>query len=89
MYRSIVDYITHALGSPSAAKAFMDEFDDCLDSLRELPEMCPVSRLDGPRQLGYRVALVKNYVLLYRLQEETIYIMHIFHQSQDYAHLVS
>ena len=31
---------------------------------------------------------VNNYVCLYKFEHETIYIAHIFHQSQDYARLV-
>ena len=37
---------------------------------------------------GYRVALVGSYVLLYTFESETVYIAHVFHQRQDYAHLV-
>ena len=37
---------------------------------------------------NYRSFPVNNYVCLYKLEHETIYIAHIFHQSQDYARLV-
>ena len=29
-----------------------------------------------------------NYLVLYRAEGDTVYLMRIFHQSQDYARLV-
>lgn len=37
---------------------------------------------------NYRSFPVDNYVYLYKFEHETIYIAHVFHQSQDYARLV-
>ena len=38
--------------------------------------------------MGYRAMLVNTYVTLYRFDGEKVVVAHIFHQTQDYAHLI-
>ena len=64
------------------------EFEYQLDLLREQPLLRPLSHMQELAARNYRSFPVNNYVCLYKFEHETIYIAHIFHQSQDYARLV-
>ena len=48
----------------------------------------PLSHMQELAARNYQSFPVNNYVCLYKFEHETIYIAHIFHQSQDYARLV-
>ena len=68
----------------------VDEFDpgDEDPLLREQPLLRPLSHIRELAARNYRSFPVNNYVCLYKFERETIYIAHVFHQSQDYARLV-
>lgn len=87
-YRDIVRYLAEVLNSPDAARGFMDEFDYQLGLVCDMPELYGLSRMKELASLGYRTLLVNNYVALYRIDDDTVVVAHIFHQSQDYAKLV-
>lgn len=48
-----------------------------------------LSHLPELSALGYHSCLVNSYVLLYYYEGESLVIAHVFHQSQDYAPLVT
>ena len=81
-FESIVGYLAQILKNPRAAGNFQ------LDLLREQPLLRPLSHMQELAARNYRSFPVNNYVCLYKFEHETIYIAHIFHQSQDYARLV-
>ncbi len=87
-YRDIVHYLAEVLNSPDATRSFMDEFDYQLDLVCDIPELYGLSRMKELAALGYRTLLVNNYVALYRIDDDTVVVAHVFHQSQDYAKLV-
>ena len=68
---------------PSAAVRFIDMIDDALARLRRFPLLGKVP--DDPRLMayGYRVLIVKKYLLFYVYQEEVIIVMRIVHSSQS------
>lgn len=87
-YESIVGYLAQILKNPRAAGNFVAEFEYQLDLLREQPLLRPLSHMQELAARNYRSFPVNNYVCLYEFEHETIYIAHVFHQSQDYARLV-
>lgn len=50
-------------------------------------ERCRNPRLRNP---GYRRAVIKNYVMVYRVveSEHTVYILRFFYGSRDYEKLI-
>lgn len=84
----IIAYLNGTTGSAQAASEFLAGIDKVVDNISEFPTMHAVSRMPQLAQKGYRVALAGSYALLYTYEGETIYIAHIFHQRQDYGHLV-
>ena len=84
----IVAYLCEALGTPTAATELLDAYDAFVDASEEYPEAyerCTDSHL---ARLGYRKALLKGYIALYRTEKNEVVVSRVFHQSKDYARLV-
>jgi len=85
----ILTYISEDLAAPGAAVSFVDEVYACYDRLEENPyiyEACHDPRLNRE---GYRRAVIKNYVMLYKIYDhELVIVHHFFYDGQDYAKLV-
>lgn len=82
----IIAYIAVQLASPQTATSLLDEIDSCYNHLRTNPmiyERCRNPRLEKE---GYRKALIKNYLLIYKVDEiaKVVTIYRYFHGIQDY-----
>jgi len=87
---NIVSYISVDLASPMAATNFLDEVEKCYNYLKDNPfmyERCYDSRLE---QEAYRKATIKNYVLVYKVDESArvVIIYRFFYGAQDYVRLI-
>lgn len=87
---NIVDYIIRSLENPSAAAMFLDEVENCYDGLERLPMMFEACRDPHLKALGYRKAIIQNYIMIYKVHEptKTVSIMRFFHSRQDYEKLI-
>lgn len=86
----IVSYIAVQLANPKAAGDFLDEVDKCYGYLKSSPMMytkCQDKRLEKE---GYRKVLIKNYVLVYKINEasKTVNILRFSYGVQDYVKLI-
>ena len=87
---NIVSYIAQRLAAPMAAVDLLDDIDRCYDHLRGNPmiyERCRDAKLELE---GYRKAVVKNYILVYKVDEAAglVTVYRFFHGTQDYANLI-
>lgn len=87
-YEQIVRYLALHLKSPQAARTFMGEFDHTVNLIRQNALAFPLSLMPELACHGYRKVPVGRYLMLYKVEGDTIFIAHIFHRSQDYARLV-
>ena len=87
-YLSIVNYLEGALGSSQAAQNFKQEFRVQMIQLRDMPELFSVSAMSELAAKGYRIVHINNYLAVYKLKGDTVYVAHVFHQSQNYARYV-
>lgn len=87
-YRDIVSYLVDVLRGPQAARHFMSEFERQASIVRDQPEAFDLCHLPELAARGYRSVAVMRYTVLYKVVADRVVIAHIFHQSQDYAHLV-
>ena len=87
---SIVTYIADTLCAPAAAVDLVDAIDAAAAKLAEKPYLHELVRDAGLAVRGYRKMGIKNYVVLYLVDEErgNVVITNIFHFLQDYARLV-
>ena len=83
---SIVAYLADF--GPNTAASFLDEWESALEGLREESLVHHLSRFDVLARLGYHTVLIKGYVALYFIEDGSVVIAHLFHQSQDYANIV-
>ena len=87
---NIVAYIAVQLANPTAATNLLDEVEKCYGHLKSNPlmyERCHDVRL---QKEGYRKAAIKNYVLVYKVDEgtKTVIIYRFFFGAQDYVKLI-
>ncbi len=67
---NILEYMAVRLQNPAAASAFADAVEQCYDLLEHTPlmyEACGDRRL---REKGYRKAVLRKYVLIYKVDEK-------------------
>lgn len=86
----IVSYIAVQLANSIAATNFLDEVRKCYGYLKSNPlmyERCHDACLEKE---GYRKATIKNYVLVYKVDEaaKTVIIHRFFYGAQDYVKLI-
>ena len=84
----IDSYLTETLKSEQAAMHFLDQLERKIDLVCSNPHIFAISRMPELAEKGFRTVLVGGYVMLYQFDGEVVYIAHIFHQRQNYAHLV-
>ena len=86
----IISHIVVRLQNPQAASELADEISKCYTNLASIPniyEMCNDAR---NRAKGYRRLVVKNYIVVYRVDEEEIvvYILRIFYGKRNYIEML-
>ncbi len=79
-----------SLENPTAATAFANEVEKCYTALEQMPylyEQCRDPRLSSK---GYRKAVIKHYLLIYRVDEaqKTVYLLRFFYGRQNYDTLL-
>jgi len=86
----IITYIAQNLSAPKAASDFADKVYDCYDQLENNPYIYRVCHDPRLSKEGYRRALVKNYVVVFKIHEEDkeVHVHAIFHGRQDYVNLI-
>ena len=86
----IVRYIADELENGEAAASFLDDIEVRYKRVVDNPHiyvLCNDARLVG---MGYRKIVIKNYLILYRIDEEnkTVYIIRIVYGGLDYSALL-
>jgi plasmid stabilization system protein ParE len=97
----IYDYISERLLAPVTAENIVDTIHDAAESLSFMPQIWPLvydldNNLIPP---GYRKCLVKNYIIVYLVYEETelaspenkntVGIIRIFHGRQNWLSILA
>ena len=86
-YDSIITYHIETLHSPQAAQRFIAALSETRARLADNPMIHAVSRKPLLDELELREALVRSYVLVYRIDSQRVFLEHLFHQSQDFERL--
>ena len=86
----IVDYITETLYAPGAAAHFAEAVEKCYANLKEHPYMYAAAVMPELTEKGYRRAPVKNYLILYKVDEtaKSVRIHRIFYGARNYIDLI-
>lgn len=86
----ILQYISKDLSAPKAANDLLDDILKCYDNISLNPLMYAFCDNDRLKSKKYRKAVIKNYIMFYRVDEEkqTIYIMRFIYGRRDYINLL-
>ena len=86
----IIAYIVEDLDAPQAAASFVDEVYECYDRLEDNPYIYEECRDPRLQKEGYRRAVIKSYIMLYKIHEDdNMVIVHrFFYGRQDYVNLI-
>ena len=81
-----IKYLLFEKENPQAAQNVLNDFDATKESLKHVAgslKLCDNPRL---RKLGYRRINFLNhrYFMMYRIEDNVVYIDNIFHELQDY-----
>lgn len=85
MERKLVDYLINVICSSQAAIHLLDEIDKVIERLQENPYQFPKVRLPYV-DARYRMVTIStmNYIVIYKISNEIVYIMGIFHSTENY-----
>lgn len=86
----IIEYIAKTLANPTAAADLVGSIDQCYREMEQMPKIYEECRDARLKALGYRKAAIKNYILIYRIDEatETVYILHCLYGRRNYEKLI-
>ena len=80
----IADYHLLAVG-PISAEKITDKLLDSIEKLGEFPLMGTEHSDHVLQEKGYRKLVCGEYICVYRLIDETIYVYRVVHGTTDYA----
>ena len=84
--RRIYEYISEDLYAKKAAKKLIQNLEEALSKLKYMPQIYPkIEQLDD-LQTNYRRIVIKNFVVLYTIDEENkiVYISHMYYGKRNY-----
>ena len=84
--RDIADYLNTL--SPDAAVRYYDLIIEQVGTLSTMPERCPLAKDTQLRLRGYRMLLVKNYIVFYVISGKTVEIRRILYARRQYKDLL-
>ena len=75
--------------SKNAAQAFAFGYEEKLCMLASGLIEYPLSHIPELARLGYRATSFGAYTMLYYVENDVVFIAHVFHQHRNYARLVA
>lgn len=68
-FENIFSYISKELCNPTAAVNLMDDFENALESVCNLPFSCPIVNNEFVKDSTLRKLIVNNYIAFYKIDE--------------------
>lgn len=72
----------------NAAAGLIDEIDQKISRLVQFPYLGAIPKDERLEKLGYRVLIIKSYLIFYVVKESVIEIRRIFHGRRQYDFLL-
>ncbi len=73
---------------PAAAASLLEEIDQSISRLSENPEIGTIPDDDRLRKLGYRILIIRKYIVFYVIKKEYIQIRRVLHGARQYGFLL-
>ena len=86
----IVHYIAIELVNPAAAAGFLEDVEKNYHTVINNPSMYSLCQDAKLSREGYRKIVIKNYLILYRIDDETqtVFIVRIIYGGRNYTELI-
>lgn len=86
----LVHYLLFQIKNEQAAVHLMDEISNIYDRIEENPFQFPECRDAYLKSKQYREAITMemNYVVIYKIEDDTVYILGVFHGLENYINKV-
>ncbi len=87
---AVIGYIALSLENKIAAASLLDAVEKSYDGIERMPLMYEACHDPHLKELGYRKAAIRNYIMVYRVDEgaKAVHILRLFHSRQDYEKLI-
>ena len=85
---AVIGYIAMTLENKAAAASLLDAIEQSFDWIERMPLMYEACQDPHLRELGYRKAVIRNYILVYQVDGDTVNLLRLFHGRQDYEKLI-
>lgn len=87
---NFVHFLLFEKKNEQAASNLIDDFDAVIATLTHAAESIKLCENQHLRELGYRRINFKfhRYFMLYRVEEDMVYVDNIFHELQDYENMM-
>ena len=83
------DIFTYILkDKPSAAASLLENFDSSISQLAFNPELGVVPKAERLKKLGYRILVVRKYLVFYVVKGKTVQIRRVIHGTRQYSFLI-
>ena len=88
--RDIIYYIADDSESNDIALRYLDKIEEAINRLQEFPSSGSVPRYSILKKQGYRVVIVENHLVFYKVNEEnkTVIIYAIVDGRREYKKLI-
>ncbi|WP_139650853.1 type II toxin-antitoxin system RelE/ParE family toxin [Raoultibacter phocaeensis] len=83
-YDDILEYLVSKLKAPQAALNLIGEVDKAIELLSETPFIHAVSNRPTLRARDAREHYIRNYVIVYWIENKEVVFARMFHQAQEY-----
>lgn len=82
----LVCYLLYQIKNQQAATHFLDQIEYLYNCLQENPYQFPECEDEYLSYKGYREAVFPhmNYLMVYRIENESVYILGVFHELEQY-----
>ena len=86
----IINYIADDSGSIDVALACLNELEQAIMALSEMPHIGSYPRYSILRRQGYRVLIVASYLVFYKADDEAaiVTIYAVVHSRQEYRNII-
>ena len=83
---NIFNYISEKLYAPNSARNLMKKVNDTIDNLKYMPKAYSVIKKFPELEMEHRRIVVKDYVIIYTVDEDTksVYIINMYYGGSNY-----
>lgn len=74
--------------NPQAAKTLQTKLMEAIRSLEMMPERCPYLDPENRRSPHRKLLVSRRYLIIYTVQDDTVYIEYVIDGRQDYGWLI-